>query len=763
MLLITSTNSSDKHNTWYLNSGASSHMSCQHNWLHDFKTNCPTRSVILGNNAELMVHGRGTVQAITHIKGRDVPVTLQNVLFVPDLAKNLVSTSRLIALGCHILLNQHGASIQHPLQSFPPLVACSCDNMIVVELEPRCCDLPATALIATGIPCVTLDQLHACMGHIGADRLRLAAAAAPDITLVAGSQLSTCTPCIKAKQHRRPISSGPAPRSDVPMHLIHSDVCGPFPTPSFTGMRYFVSFIDDCTRHATVYFMKAKSEVLDKLRDFIASLPSQVKVRQLRSDHGGEYTGKLAQTFLRSAGIEHVPSPPYTPEYNGVAERFNHTIVEMARAMLFASDLPWSFWAEAIQTGVHIHNRSPTKANNNCSPHQVWLGSPPGLLHLHPFGACAHLLLPPHKCDKLVPRSVDARYLRPAHDPTIHRMWVPGSRTTTMSHNVVFSVDTTQVSTVVHNDKQPIDHTTIKPPLADKYLDPGLNHTFNNTSPSSPAQHAAATATSITDILGEDFGRTSLPPVSPRQCAPDHASDVSPPPTPTPATSTRIPAPPPTRPPSARSTKAKPPTHLVKTCNFARASTTPPTEPRNHHKAMSTPEALQWLLAMQKELKSIADNATWNLVPMPKGHQAVDTRWIFKVKYHADGSIECYKAHFVAKGYSQIFGIDYNATYALVVCMEAMQYLLAFAVLNGFAVHLMDVATAFLHADVDEEIYVQQPEGFILDQHPDFVCRLNKSLYGLKQAPLLWNQTIDRHLHACGFVPTDGDPCVYSQ
>jgi hypothetical protein len=198
MLLITSTNSGDEHNTWYLNSGTSSHMSCQHNWLQDFKTNCPTCSVILGNNAKLLVRGQGTVWAIAQIEGREVLVTLQNVLFVPDLAKNLISTSRLIMLSCCILLDQHGASIQHPLWSFPPLVACSCDNMLVVELEPRCCDLPAAALAATGSSRVTLDQLHACLGHIGADRLRLAAAAAPDITLVAGSQLSTC---IEAKQH----------------------------------------------------------------------------------------------------------------------------------------------------------------------------------------------------------------------------------------------------------------------------------------------------------------------------------------------------------------------------------------------------------------------------------------------------------------------------------------------------------------------------------------------------------------------------------
>ncbi len=93
--------------------------------------------------------------------------------------------------------------------------------------------------------------------------------------------------------------------------------------------------------------------------------------------------------------------------------------------------------------------------------------------------------------------------------------------------------------------------------------------------------------------------------------------------------------------------------------------------------------------------------------------------------------------------------------------MEVMRKLLVYAVLHALAVHLMDVTTAFLHADIDDEIYIQQPEGFVNVEHPDFVCWLNKSLYGLKQAPLLWNCTIDCHLRLNGFIPTNGDLCIY--
>jgi hypothetical protein len=115
----------------------------------------------------------------------------------------------------------------------------------------------------------------------------------------------------------------------------------------------------------------------------------------------------------------------------------------------------------------------------------------------------------------------------------------------------------------------------------------------------------------------------------------------------------------------------------------------------------------------------------------------------------------------VVKGYSQIYSLDFGKTYVPVVCLKNLCLLLAIAMVFGLHVHTMDVQSVFLHAHLIKQIYVQQPEGFILAEHPDKVCLLQKSLYGLKQVPHVWNQDINQHLWQHEFQPTNTDPCIY--
>jgi len=135
--------------------------------------------------------------------------------------------------------------------------------------------------------------------------------------------------------------------------------------------------------------------------------------------------------------------------------------------------------------------------------------------------------------------------------------------------------------------------------------------------------------------------------------------------------------------------------------------------------------------------------------------------WMFKLKCKADGSINRYKARWIARGFNQSWGIDYNKTFAPVVHKENLPTLLALAVIHDLEIHQMDVDTVFLNADFKEEIYITQPEGFINEAHPDDVCKLNKSLYGLKQALREWFLLIDEHLKKSGYAPTKSDSCIY--
>jgi len=161
------------------------------------------------------------------------------------------------------------------------------------------------------------------------------------------------------------------------------------------------------------------------------------------------------------------------------------------------------------------------------------------------------------------------------------------------------------------------------------------------------------------------------------------------------------------------------------------------------------------------EMDALFKAGTYELVDLPQGHKALAVKWVFKLKFRADGTPERYKARLVVKGYAQVFGRDYFDTYAPALCYESLHLLLGLAVLLDLDIHQMDIDSAFLQANLEEQLYVHQAEGFVSPEHPHKVWKLIKSLYGLKQAPLAWKKVIDGHLCDNGFISLEADPCVY--
>jgi hypothetical protein len=163
-------------------------------------------------------------------------------------------------------------------------------------------------------------------------------------------------------------------------------------------------------------------------------------------------------------------------------------------------------------------------------------------------------------------------------------------------------------------------------------------------------------------------------------------------------------------------------------------------------------EKLQvWKDAMLEEYKSILKNNVWDIVLRPKDKSVVSSKWIYKIKHVADGSVEKFKARFVAKGFSQKEGIDYNETFVVVARYTSIQVIIAFASIIGWKLHQMDVKKAFLNGKIEREVFVEQPDGFVLHNKDTHVCKLRKALYGLKQAHRVWYDRIDGLLKFLGF------------
>ncbi len=134
---------------------------------------------------------------------------------------------------------------------------------------------------------------------------------------------------------------------------------------------------------------------------------------------------------------------------------------------------------------------------------------------------------------------------------------------------------------------------------------------------------------------------------------------------------------------------------------------------------------------------------------------------MYKVKHNADGSVSKYKARLVAKGYAQFYGIDYEETYSPVAKMTTVRAIIVMATTKGWSLHQMDVKNVFLHGDLQEEMYMEQPPGYVDQTHPNLVCRLKKALYGLKQAPRAWSDKIGQYLVTSGFQTSNADFSLY--
>lgn len=168
-----------------------------------------------------------------------------------------------------------------------------------------------------------------------------------------------------------------------------------------------------------------------------------------------------------------------------------------------------------------------------------------------------------------------------------------------------------------------------------------------------------------------------------------------------------------------------------------------------------------WRHAMQTKIRALEDNGTWTMEKLPPGKRALGSQWVYKIKYNSDGSVERLKARLVVFGNHQIAGIDYNETFAPVAKMVTVRAFLAIAASKNWELHQMDVHNAFLHGDLNEEVYMKLPPGFGSSQ-PDMVCRLRKSLYGLKQAPRCWFAKLVTALKEYGFLQSYADYSLFT-
>ena len=334
-LVTTSPWKSTQNNSWIIDSGATQHMTYQKECLSDYVEFKNLIPVSMGNDHIIFAHGKGTYRLKIDIDGHVQGIALQNVWYLPELGKTLLSVKAMTSVGALIQFEGQQCKIIR-----------NSKLLVIGEVKGKLYVLKTSYEQANSVEDNSDSELWHCrFGHLGMDNVKKLSENNMVIGMDAiqsnGEKL-LCEGCIKGKQHKLPYPTKSDHRASEVLEIIHSDVCGPMSVESFGNSRYFVTFIDDYSRYTCVYFLKQKSEVLVKLKEFIniMSILTGKRVKVLRTDNGGEYCSKEFSQYLEEQGISHQLTVPYNPAQNGIAERMNHTIVESTRSLIYHANLP---------------------------------------------------------------------------------------------------------------------------------------------------------------------------------------------------------------------------------------------------------------------------------------------------------------------------------------------------------------------------------------------------------------------------------------
>ena len=742
MTAVTTTSSGKNENIWYVDSGASDHFSPHKNLFESYRDLKEPIEIITSKNGTT-AHGVGvgviTVEAVAESKVNTLKI---NALYTPDMDSNLLSLGTLLDKGYEISMKPRTGT---KIYKNGVLVADTIREGRLFRLK-TVQHLGAKAKVKDKekkkeIKIEGINIWHQRMAHLGEQNVRKLQSMADGIRVNPKTTLGVCEHCQSGRQTRQPSHEPASNKSTEPLGRVFSDICGPITPTTIGGKKYALLYIDEATDMNWIYGLRTKSskEVLKRFKEFkkMVELESGKKIKILRTDGGGEYQ-KHVENYLKECGIKHEVTAPYSPEQNGVSERANRTFVERTKAILHDTELPKELWLEIASTVIYLKNRSPT-VNLKTTSYEAWHDQRPDLSNLRVIGSTVYVHISKDLRTKLDYNTRKCQLV--GYGGTNQwRMWDKTRQDVIVSRDVVF--DEEPVSEVAEIVNESDDEEKPKEPKIYKEI-------VVMPKPKSTEQRPQVT---------EEIDTESEPEES------DNESTVST------ASALHLVTASGQRSKMDRTLKGKRlPTFAQEdfdkraTAKFSRIYQSDEAEPTTLKEAMRHPKhSKKWENSTQEEFDSLIKNKTWKLVPRPKDQNVIGSKWAFKHKKDALGKIARFKSRVVAKGYTQVYGVDYLDTFAPVAKLASLRIILAIAAVEDLEIHQMDVVAAFLAEELEELIYMEQPEGFVQGtEEEDLVCQLNKSIYGLKQSARLWNRKIRRMLLSKGYYQTHSDHCVF--
>ena len=780
---------------WVTDSAATAHITNSPRHLQQTKSYAGSDSVMVGNGNFLPITHTGS----TSIGSTSGKLHLKDVLVCPLITKSLLSVSKVT-------------------KDYPCIFEFDCDEVRVRDKETKklllqgsnrdglyVLDEPKLLVFYSSRQVAASDEVwHRRLGHPNPHVLQQLSSTKS--ILINKHSKAICEACQSGKSSRLSFSASSFVASR-PLERIHCDLWGPSPVMSVQGFRYYVIFIDNYSRYCWFYPLKLKSDFYTIFAKFQALVQNQLqsKISIFQCHGGGEFTSKVFLNHLQEHGIQQYISCPYTPQQNGLAERKHRHITDFGLSMLFQGKVPQKHWVEAFYTTNFLSNLLPHTALTDAkSPFELLNKKKPDYQALRIFGCACFPTLRDYAQHKFDPKSLKCVFLGYNEKYKGYRCLLPTTGRVYISRHVIFDEhsfpfsdtymhlqptgvtpllsawqqsfmpQTTASSTASATATSPFNAAEIQvSPVITSNNNTGAS-VLENGSSQLPIQNSSVLSTVASEESSECTESINLLPIgnsssslanrtdnadtSPLQEAATETNSSTVQEAAESTTSSTMQEPASnqsTHPMITRSkkgiTKPNPRygllTHKVK---YA--------EPKTVTEALKHPG---WTAAMHEEYDNCTEAQTWSLVPYTSDMNVLGSKWVFRTKLNADGSLDKLKARLVAKGFDQEEGIDYLETYSHVVRSATVRMVLHVATVMDWEVKQMDVKNAFLHGDLTETVYMLQPAGFVNKEKPTHVCHLHKALYGLKQAPRAWFDKFSNYLLEFGFNCSIKDPSLF--
>lgn len=743
--MVANTHSCDVNNDvnsveWLVDSGATIHITKRKDILSDYTELSEPIDIFVGNRSSMQAVGIG--KFVT--KG----ITIFNVHYVPEASDNLLSEQCAAVMGNRIIsdakakifYNARGQAIARaPLINHSYVLKLPIISNKQAPWRPWE-DKPTPQLNA--YRAVVLGTWHKRFAH--APRSTIERMAKLDIVnglSIEGPLDVRCTSCIEGKEKFTSHPSRQTNKVQIAGACLHFDT-GEMPEYSIGGAKYFLLCKDEFSGYRTFAPVGHKSDIIDKVKQCISKMEILTgnQVKQIMTDEGTEFVNRELSNYLSMKGIIHNKSVPYTPEQNGYIEQDMDNVSKATRTLLIDSGLPKRYWAEAMNTAIYVLNRT-VASGAIATPYELCTGRKPDVTNLRVFGQSAFVMLPKHKRDKLDSRTIKMIFVGYTDRSNTYRFMDEESEQIHVSCNAKF------VDDIISIDKSSTLNPDDSIAVSDDVMDTSVEV------PGTPEERDTLRGDDISDIDNSfDTANFTVDESQEQEDEPIYEN----------LDSAKIPKHLYIR----REAPELMPTRLreTKPVNYGKPSANVATinsngDPESYLDAMERPDKDKWLEAMEDELKSLVKNNVFEVVSRPANKNIVTNRWVLKIKRKPDGSIDRYRARLVARGFSQIFGVDFNETYAPVVNTSSVRLLFAYAAMQHLEIGQFDVKTAFLYGNLEEEIYLEQPDGFVKDTSK--VWRLTKSLYGLKQAPRQWNIEFKNFLKSQNLSVSEVDECIF--